>query len=72
MHAAKGEWTEMPALVTDEMLNEFAVVTDGNQLADELKRRYEGIADRLTLYSPFVPGEKDEWWRKLTENFRES
>ena len=70
MHAAKGEWTEMPALVTDEILNEFAVVTDGNQLADELKRRYEGIADRLTLYSPFVPVEKDEWWRKLVANFK--
>jgi hypothetical protein len=54
-HAAHGEWTEMPMLITDEMLDEFCVVTDEASLADELKKRYGGIADRLTLYSPFVP-----------------
>ena len=72
VHATKGEWMEMPMLITDEMLNEFAVVTEGDKLADELKERYEGIADRLTLYTPFVPGEKDEWWRCLAKNFVES
>jgi len=64
-HAAHGEWTEMPMLITDEMLNEFCVVTDEASLVSELKKRYDGIADRLTLYSPFVPGERDEWWRAL-------
>jgi probable F420-dependent oxidoreductase len=64
-HAAKGEWAEMPMLITDEMLNEFCLVTEEDKLAEELKKRYEGIADRLTLYTPFVPGEKDEWWRVL-------
>lgn len=68
-HAAKGEWAEMPILITDEMLSEFCLVTDENKLADELKNRYEGIADRLTLYTPFVPGEKDEWWRGLVGGF---
>ncbi|HEY5731321.1 MAG TPA: TIGR03617 family F420-dependent LLM class oxidoreductase, partial [Anaerolineales bacterium] len=53
-HAAKGEWAEMPMLITDEMLSEFCLVTEEDKLADELKKRYEGIADRLTLYSPFV------------------
>ncbi len=65
-HAAKGEWAEMPMLITDEMLNEFCLVTDEDKLADELRKRYDGIADRLALYIPFVPGEKDEWWKKLT------
>lgn len=69
-HAAHGEWTEMPMLITDEMLDEFCLVTDEENLASELKKRYEGVADRLTLYSPFVPGEKDEWWRKLTNEFK--
>jgi probable F420-dependent oxidoreductase len=68
-HAAKGEWMEMPMLITDEMLNEFCLVTDENGLANALKRRYEGIADRLTIYTPFVPGEKDEWWRNLARSF---
>ncbi len=68
-HAAKGEWAEMPMLITDEMLGEFCLVTDESRLADDLKRRYEGLADRLTLYTPFVPGEKDEWWKRLAGDF---
>lgn len=68
-HATKGEWMEMPMLITDEMLNEFCLVTDEPSLADELKKRYDGIADRLTIYTPFVPGEKDEWWRGLVKEF---
>ena len=68
-HAAHGEWTEMPMLITDEMLGEFCLVTDEENLASELKKRYDGIADRLTLYSPFVPGQKDEWWRILCQSF---
>jgi hypothetical protein len=68
-HAARGEWAEMPMLITDEMLNEFAVVTEGEDLADELKKRYNGIANRLTIYTPFVPGQKDQWWRGLAKSF---
>ncbi|HSK65932.1 MAG TPA: TIGR03617 family F420-dependent LLM class oxidoreductase, partial [Anaerolineales bacterium] len=59
-HAAKGEWMEMPMLITDEMLSEFCLVTEESKLAEGLKQRYAGIADRLSVYTPFVPGEKDE------------
>jgi probable F420-dependent oxidoreductase len=69
-HATKGEWMEMPMLITDEMLNELCLLTDATRLADALKNRYDGIADRLTIYTPFVPGEKDEWWRALAASFR--
>ena len=69
VHAAKGEWAEMPMLITDEILNEFCLVTDEDKLSSELKKRYDGIADRLTLYTPVVPGERDEWWKKLTAEF---
>ena len=58
-------------LITDEMLNEFCLVTEEDKLADELKKRYDGIADRLTLYTPFVPGEKDEWWKNLAEQLQQ-
>jgi hypothetical protein len=60
---------EMPMLITDEMLNEFCLVTDESGLADGLRKRYDGIADRLSTYTPFVPGEKDEWWRGLARSF---
>lgn len=67
--AAKGEWAEMPMLITDEMLSEFCLITTQENLASDLKKKYHGIADRLTLYTPFAPGEKDEWWKELAKNF---
>jgi probable F420-dependent oxidoreductase len=68
-HAARGEWAEMPMLITDEMLNEFCLVTEDDKLADGLRKRYVGIADRLSLYIPFVPEEKKKWGR-LIESFK--
>ena len=68
-HAARGEWAEMPMLITDEMLNEFCLVTSLEKLAKELKTRYDGIADRLTSYTPFVPSEKDQFWKELNKSF---
>jgi probable F420-dependent oxidoreductase len=68
-HAARGEWAEMPMLITDEMLSEFCLITEEDKLAEELKKRYEGIADRLTLYTPFLPGDRDEGWRGLAKAF---
>ena len=70
-HAARGEWAEMPVLMTDEMLNEFCLVAEADNLADQLKKRYEGIADRLTLYVPFTLEEKNKWGR-LLENLKPS
>ncbi len=64
-HAAKGQWAEMPMLITDEMLNEFCLMTEENRLADELKERYAGVADRLNIYTPFVPDERDGRWKNL-------
>jgi probable F420-dependent oxidoreductase len=68
-YATKGEWAEMPMLISDAMLREFCLVTTQENLASDLKKRYEGIADRITLYTPFVPKEKDDWWRKLARAF---
>lgn len=68
-HASRGEWGAMPALVTDEILHEFCVFAESNRLAESLKQRYEGLADRLALYLPFVPGQRDAWWRDLAAAF---
>lgn len=70
-HAAKGEWGEMFGLITDEILNAFCVVSDEASLPARLKKRYAGLADRLTLYTPFMPGEKDEFWKRLVAEFRD-
>jgi probable F420-dependent oxidoreductase len=64
-HASRGEWGEMPALIDDGMLSTFAVVASTGELSAALAERYTGLADRLMLYLPFNPGERDEFWRAL-------
>jgi probable F420-dependent oxidoreductase len=56
-------WDEMPALVTDEMLDAFTVQAAPGGVGAALKERYEGLVDRVALYAPFVPGRKDDLWR---------
>ncbi len=69
-HAARGEWGEMPGLVTDAMLEEFVTYAENPvALAAALKTRYTGLADRITLYLPFVPGQQDDWWQALIGEF---
>jgi probable F420-dependent oxidoreductase len=66
----KGGWMEMPALISDEMLETFALVTPEDGIADALKERYAGLADRVTLYLPLIPGDRDDFWRKLAKEMR--
>ncbi len=57
------KWDEMPGLVTDEMLRAFAVEAAPDKVGSALKERYEGLIDRVSLYLPFVPGERDDFWQ---------
>jgi probable F420-dependent oxidoreductase len=65
--ASRGRWMEMPALVDDEMLSVFAVLAPAEELRAALAGRYSGLVDRLALYLPFVPGERDDFWRGLLQ-----
>lgn len=68
--ARAGKWGEMPGLVSDNMLAEFAVVCDPEALAEKLQERYGGLVERLGLYLPFVPGQRDRFWRGLVAAFK--
>lgn len=63
--AARGAWTEMPGLISDDILSECAVIASPSDLPAALFGRYQGIVDRLGLYIPFVPGERDDFWKHL-------
>ncbi len=69
--AAHKRWGEMPALVTDEMLDQFAVIADKPEdLPARIKQRYEGLLDRITFYTPFEPGEDTAKWRTIVGAFK--
>ncbi|GAB4580591.1 MAG: LLM class F420-dependent oxidoreductase [Anaerolineales bacterium] len=67
--ASRGKWETMPSLITSEMLETFAVIAEPQHLAEALKSRYNGLADRLTPYLPFIPGERDDFWQNLASAF---
>ena len=69
--ARNKKWDEMPGLITDEMLYAFAVEATPDEVGFALKERYEGLIDRVGLYLPFTPGERDECWRKAVETINE-
>ena len=63
--AARSRWNEMPSLISDEMLQAFAVWAEPSSLAQALHNRYRNLADRVTLYLPLIPGERDDLWLDL-------
>jgi probable F420-dependent oxidoreductase len=69
--AARGRWAEMPAVISDKMLEVFAVLAPSSELPARLLERYRGVADRLGLYLPFVPGERNAWWGDLLAGLRQ-
>lgn len=70
MMAARKEWGEMAGEITDEMLEQFCVITSADKLADAIKARYAGLLDRITLYTPFEPGQATDKWEALVAAFK--
>jgi probable F420-dependent oxidoreductase len=66
------KWDEMPKLITGEMLDAFCVEAAPDEIGPALKERYEGLIGRVTLYVPFVPGERDDFWRTVVESVHAS
>ena len=64
--AARGKWDEMPALITDEILNEVAIIAPPEKVAAQIKQRYDGLLDRITFYAPFTPQESPRWRAMVT------
>lgn len=63
--AARGQWADMPELISDEMLRTFAVVADPADLPAAVHQRYQDCADHLMIYIPYIPGERDALWKAL-------
>jgi len=68
--AARGKWDEMPALISDEMLEAFAVIATWDDVADRVRVRYDGLVDRIGFYRPFEPGVDEERWQAVATKLR--
>ena len=65
----RGEWAEMGELITDDILETFAVVAAPEDIPAALTERYGDLVDRLSFYAPYQ-SDPDRWKRVLA-GFRE-
>jgi probable F420-dependent oxidoreductase len=49
----QGQWVEMGELITDDILDAFAVVCPPDDVAKAVLARYGDVIDRLTFYTPY-------------------
>ena len=62
----QGKWVEMGNLINDEILNTFAVVGAPEQVAPELKRRYDDVIQRISFYAPYKSN-PERWSRVISD-----
>ncbi len=56
----EGKWKEMGELITDDILDTFAVVAEPEKLAAGIHARYGDIVQRLSFYAPYS-SDPDRW-----------
>jgi probable F420-dependent oxidoreductase len=62
----QGGWVEMGSLITDEILNTFAVVAQPEEIAAELHRRYGDVIQRISFYAPYRT-DPDRWRQVMAD-----
>lgn len=68
--AARGRWSEMPALISDEMLERFTLRGSWAELPGRVLKKYHGLLDRVNYYLPIVPGQDEDGWRATVAGFK--
>jgi len=63
----QGKWDEMGLLITDDILDKFAVVGEPDEVIGKFKARFEGMVDRTTLS---VPARDDQHLKSLINDMR--
>ena len=68
----RNRWKEMYALISDDMLDAFAVVAAPAELPYKLRERYDGLLDRAGFYFPFEPNDRAKRiiWQHAAEAMR--
>jgi hypothetical protein len=61
-----GEWVAMGDLITDEMLDTFAVVAEPDSIAAGITARWGGVIDRISFDAPY-PSDPEIWHAAVRE-----
>ena len=56
----RNRWDDMHTLISDAMLDHFAVVAPPDELPYQVRQRYDGLLDRVGFYFPFEPDRESQ------------
>ena len=65
----RGEWVKMGELIDDDVLNAFAIVCPLNEVATEVRNRFEGMVDRFSFYAPYKVD--PDLWKDVLAGFHD-
>ena len=66
----QGRWAEMGNLITDEMLEVYAVEGTPEEIPTLLKRRYDGLLTRIAFYMPYQGAPDADRWGRVVRAFQ--
>jgi probable F420-dependent oxidoreductase len=69
--SVRGDWDGMTALVTDEVVDTYAVTGTYATIGRAIRERYDGLLDRCALYHLVQPSLDDSRWPDILGAFRE-
>jgi probable F420-dependent oxidoreductase len=64
----RGEWVAMGELISDEVLDAFAVVAPMGEVATQVKARFGDCVDRFSFYAPYKMSPEE--WAGVLAGFR--
>ncbi|MGH7279039.1 MAG: TIGR03617 family F420-dependent LLM class oxidoreductase [Candidatus Rokuibacteriota bacterium] len=67
--SVEGDWKGMADLITDEMVDTYAVTGTYGDIGARIRERYAGLLDRTALYQPYQPGIEDPRLPRLIKDF---
>jgi probable F420-dependent oxidoreductase len=65
----QGEWVQMGALITDDIVDAFAVTAEPEDVPKALLARFGDLVDRLAFYAPYQSD--PERWRAVLAGFEQ-
>ena len=70
--ARSNQWADMPALITDDILNTIAVTGTWAELPAIIHQKYGSLLDRVSYYLPFIPSENQAGWQATINAFQKN
>jgi probable F420-dependent oxidoreductase len=64
----RGEWAKMAELISDDVLDAFAVVAEPSGVAKSVRERFGDLIDRFSFYAPYHL--EPETWAEVLSGFR--